>query len=615
MRLKFNRFFLLLFSVAFPGFAACAQHWETVKQGDAYIWGEGWGSTLAEADSRAVADLISKISMHVSGTSEQSEHERLSSDGVDSNGSFISTISTYSSATLTNTQKVILENEPDAHVGRWMKRSELAKVFESRKNKIRDYISSAVKAESRGKADVALKDYYWALALTRTLQNSSDFMYDDGEGERWLVVNEIPRRINAIFADLKACPGIRKGDELEMHFTYKGKPVPSLDFTYFDGRDWSNLSSAKDGIGVLEFPPDTEQQSCRIKFEYEYRGESHIDPEVESVLKASPSVPMRSAYVNVDLKTGDKSFSPVLGSDHLKNSFSSVSPEIYSLPETVSKDSRSRSVIEKFARSISTRTYDMPEEMFAPGVKDVYDRLVQYGRARLAGTPEYKFYKQGENVIIRGLQLAFSFKTGIRRNFVEDVVVTLQPDGLISNISFGLGKTAEADILGKGVWSQEARFAIMNFLENYQTAYALKRLDYISSVFDDDAVIITGSVVKSPMRRTSNGDVSGISFGGDIVKYNRHTKDSYLKHLARSFASKEYINLRFADNEVRKLGKGGELYAIQISQEYYSSNYGDKGYLFLMVDINEPENPLIKVRTWQPEKDPQFGIYGPEHFK
>ncbi len=109
--------------------------------------------------------------------------------------------------------------------------------------------------------------------------------------------------------------------------------------------------------------------------------------------------------------------------------------------------------------------------------------------------------------------------------------------------------------------------------------------------------------------------MQGMVFANDIIKYNRHTKDTYLKHLKNSFASKEFINIRFASNEVRKLGKGGELYAIQISQEYYSSNYGDKGYLFLMVDINDPEKPIIKVRTWQPEKDPNFGIYGPEHFK
>lgn len=240
--------------------------------------------------------------------------------------------------------------------------------------------------------------------------------------------------------------------------------------------------------------------------------------------------------------------------------------------------------------------------------------MIKYGRAKIAGTPDIKFYNSNNSITARGIQMSFSFNSGVRKSFVEDLVFTFNADGKIDNISFGLGKTAEDDILGKGVWSENARFAIMNFLENYQTAYALKRLDYIETIFDDDAVIITGKVVHVPARQIG-GDMQGMQFAHDIIKYNRHTKDSYLKHLKNSFASKEFINLRFAYNDVRKLGKGGELYAIQISQEYYSSNYGDKGYLFLMVDINDPENPIIKVRTWQPEKDPDFGIYGPEDFK
>lgn len=67
--------------------------------------------------------------------------------------------------------------------------------------------------------------------------------------------------------------------------------------------------------------------------------------------------------------------------------------------------------------------------------------------------------------------------------------------------------------------------------------------------------------------------------------------------------------------DVVKLAKGGELYSIQIEQDYYSTTYGDHGYLFLMVDLNDAEHPLIKVRTWQPEKDPNFGLYGPGDFK
>ena len=33
--------------------AAFAQNWEGVKADSSYIWGEGWGSTIEEADQQA----------------------------------------------------------------------------------------------------------------------------------------------------------------------------------------------------------------------------------------------------------------------------------------------------------------------------------------------------------------------------------------------------------------------------------------------------------------------------------------------------------------------------------------------------------------------------------
>ena len=48
---------------------------------------------------------------------------------------------------------------------------------------------------------------------------------------------------------------------------------------------------------------------------------------------------------------------------------------------------------------------------------------------------------------------------------------------------------------------------------------------------------------------------------------------------------------------------------------YFSTNYADKGYLFLMVDLRNPKEPIIHVRTWQPEKDPNGKVFGIEDFK
>jgi hypothetical protein len=245
----------------------------------------------------------------------------------------------------------------------------------------------------------------------------------------------------------------------------------------------------------------------------------------------------------------------------------------------------------------------------------MFTKLVQYGRAKVLDSDNIRMLDSDGSVVVRGLRMSFSFDKGVRRSFVEDVVLAFNPEQKIDNIAFGLGKTAEDDILYKGVWEEQSRMAIMNFLENYKTAYALKRLDYISSVFDDDAVIITGTVVRRANKTVSMENQSQISQEGNlIIKKNRQTKDEYLRNLKRCFERNEFVNIRFSNNDVIKLGTGGESYAIQIAQDYYSTTYGDKGYLMLMVDINDPEHPLIKLRTWQPEKDPQFGLYEPGDF-
>ncbi|MCH5224102.1 MAG: LPP20 family lipoprotein [Muribaculaceae bacterium] len=611
---------ILILLTAVPAFS---QDWEAIKNNPQYLYGEGWGVTLAEADKQALNDLISKITVQVQGTTTTTENETNSNGNIDSQTGFSSVVKTYSQGTLNNTEKVILQNEPDAHVGRYIRRSEIAKIFESRKNKIKDYVQSAEKAEKSGKIDVALKDYYWALVLLQSLQYPNELKYETEEGDNVVLANWIPHQMNDIFGNLKVGATNRDGDDVELLITYKGIPVNAVDYTYFDGRDWGNIYSAKDGVGLIELAPGNQTTNYQVKFEYEYRGESHIDKDVEAVIEAINPIPMRNAYQNFKGTTAQRpaqqtsvAQNNVMSEKRETNviaTFTQVPEQIYKKPEEFKPDENTFHIIERIIDSVVSKKYDNVKQYFTPYAYDIYERLLKYGNAKVVGDREVTFYKNNGVIYARGLHLAFSFKTGTRKSFVEDIVFTFNDEGLIDNLSFGLGKTAEDDILGKGVWNENARFAIINFLENYQTAYALKRLDYIETIFDDDAVIITGSVVHKKGKRHS-GDVKGIEFDNDIIKYNRFTKDSYLQHLKKGFATKEFINIRFNDNEIRKLGKGGEVYAIQINQEYYSPHYGDKGYLFLMVDMNDPENPIIKVRTWQPEKDPNFGVYGPEDF-
>ncbi len=605
MKKIFTLLFAFLVSVSLM-----AQSWESIKNNQAYISAEGFGNSIDEADKDALAGLMSQISLHISNETKNSDSVTNRNGEIEDVSQFTSTLKTYGEATLTNTVRVILSNEPDAHVGRWIKRSEVQKIFASRIAKVKDLVSQALAAEGKGKADDALRFYYWSLTLLKSVQHPNTVAYTDEKGKEHMLMTWIPVRMSEVFDDLEAKVVKRNGDDLDLFITYKGKPVNSVDYTFFDGKGWSNIYSAKDGRGVLELSPGTQSESIRLKYEFEYRGQAQIDPELESVLNVVKSTPMRDAYADVSTKVAGAEPTAMTAA----TSFSTTAAAVKAAPKSVAEAEPYMKIINKVTTAIRNKDYVSVEPLFSAEGWDIYKRLVGYGKARLVGNPQLTFYNYADNVVARGVQMAFSFARGVRKSFVEDVVFTFDRNMKIVNVTFGLGNTAADDILHKGVWPEQARVALMSFLENYKTAYGLERLDYINSLFDDNAVIIVGNVLKT-LTVADGGDGGMASLKNNtIIKKNRYTKNQYINNLKRCFAANEYINVRFANNDVVKMSAGGELYAIQIAQDYYSTNYGDKGYLFLMVDINAPDKPIIKVRTWQPEKDPNFGLYGPGDF-
>ena len=583
----------------------CAISWDEIKQSPLYLYGEGWGASDAEADKHALADLISKISVNVSSTFTVTEDELQQNGQTNSESYARSKVETYSQATLTNTGKIVIAHEPDAHIGRYILRSEIAKIFKSRENRIKEMIGLAKQGERLGKIDDALRYYYWAFCLLKTLQRPNETTYTDESGTH-ILINWIPNQMNAVFDNISIRPIKTENNVMEIAVEYKKRPVDSFDYTYFDGQNWSNIYSARDGRGVIELSPGAITDNIRIKCEYEYRNEAHIDNEIENVFNIVKEQAFRKSYITVSgaavnaTQPEQNAAVPAIETSETNSIASAIDETPYRL------------IMDNVLNAIASKNYNAAEQYFTPNGADMFRKLINYGKARILDSANLQFSEIDGKTVCRNAAMSFSFRNGMRKSFVEDVVFTFNSDKKIDYIAFGLGDRAQNDILNKGEWSLTARNAIMNFLENYKTAYALKRLDYIEQVFDDNAVIISGCVIRRPKGRELENSEQFIS--NQYVRYTRVNKDEYIDRLRRSFAGKEFINIRFSNNDVRKMSKGGELYCIQIKQDYYSSNYGDSGYLFLMVDLNRPDAPIIKVRTWQPQPDPDFGLIGPEFF-
>ena len=596
---------------------------EQMKANAEYICGEGWGDTYNSADQAALADLISKISLNISNSFEIKEEEFNTNSSFDSKTAITSVMNSYAQATLTNTFNLVISNTPQTHVLRYIRKSEVNKIFDERKEKVFDYVRSAMRAEEKAKIDDALRNYYWAFAMVRSLQypNSVKMTID---GVQRLLVTWIPQQIEEIMSNLSTKIASKDGNEINLFIKYKGEPVTSLDYTYFDGQTWSNLYSAKDGMGIVELRPGVEINSLQLKYEYEYADQCQIDKELESVMQLFKGTSFKNASVyinNLDKKSA-------VSSEAQKEFEKSVKTESAANLETLSKVENEKElagIMTRVINAIKAKDYDSVSDCFSEDGLEMYKKLLNYGQARLLGDPQFSFYTMGKRVVCRSIPMAFSFKNN-RRKFVEDVTFTFDENKKIECVAFGLGSQAKTDIFNKGVgaWSDYAKMVIATFLENYKTAFALKRLDYLESVFDDNATIITGHIIKKAPKVAMEGE-SFINSNNKLIKYTRQTKSEYMRKLKMCFQSNQFINIRFADNDVVKMGAGGETYGIQIKQDYYSTNYGDHGYLFLMVDFNDPDNPSIKVRTWQPDRNPNinsnlprsnrdWGIIGPGNF-
>lgn len=594
----------------FIAFAAKGQSSEEIQTSKDYIWGTGNASTLKKADNEALAALISQISTNVSSKFEQLTEGGTNGDQATVNETFKSVINTYSRATLNNTRRIVIQNEPEAVVMRYIKVAEIQRIFDGRKTKILDFAQEATRAEKKAQVADALRYYYWALVLLQSYPDGNFLTLKDEDGKDLLLSTWIPKQMNDIFSNLKVSMESTHLDgdlkTINLRVLYKGQPARNYDYTYFDGRDWSNIFSAKDGTGIVELPVLANARNLQLRTEYMFEGEANIDNELAEVMGTVNPIAMRNCALKLEgeePKPGEEKTEDV----QLANADSAATTNSGMRFLSAMESAAYEDAMKKVESAIRTRNYDGIQSLCTESGYDMFNRLIKYGQAKIVSEPQFKFLECNGEVTCRSLPMSFKFKSN-QRTFVEDVVFTLNKEGKIDCLSFGLNKPAVDDIMNQTSWNDTVRNVLINFLESYKTAYALKRYEYINSIFSDDALIITGSVLKHTVAN------EGQPMSKQAVKYTRQTKSEYMKKLQHIFRSSEFINLRFADNQVRKSGVGGEIYGIQIKQDYFSSSYGDTGYLFLMVDLNNPKEPVIHVRTWQPEKDPNFGLIDLSHF-
>ena len=121
--MKRSAFIIVTF--LFIALAVKGQSIEEIQTSKDYIWGTGNAATLKKADNEALAALISQISTNVSSKFEQLTEGGMKDDQATVDETFKSVINTYSRATLNNTRRIVIQNEPEAVVMRYIKVSSM----------------------------------------------------------------------------------------------------------------------------------------------------------------------------------------------------------------------------------------------------------------------------------------------------------------------------------------------------------------------------------------------------------------------------------------------------------------------------------------------------------
>ena len=185
------------------------------------------------------------------------------------------------------------------------------------------------------------------------------------------------------------------------------------------------------------------------------------------------------------------------------------------------------------------------------------------------------------------------------REFGEDeyqeAVISFDKHGNVESFYLSISMNLYMNVIKSNLELTDLRRRqlILDYVEQFRTAYNQKDIKFLNQVFSDDALIITGKVITT---KHAEG------FTSQKIQYNKQSKEQYIKNLSGVFKRNSYIKVTFDDIEVMRHPVNPNFYGVTLLQGWTSGRYHDDGYLFLLWDFTNENAPQIHVRTWQPDK-------------
>jgi hypothetical protein len=205
-----------------------------------------------------------------------------------------------------------------------------------------------------------------------------------------------------------------------------------------------------------------------------YKGQASLmDNEVEAVMRAVKRPAFPKSIVTLSLgEANNTTNADKTSATHSENLAKqdivrgvSQSELQQTLPQVTSADKLKVSkVIDSIVNAIKTKNYHLVRASFTEEGWEMFEKLVHYGNATVLDYSGCEYTQMGSSIIARSIPMMFSFKRGVRKSFVENIVFTINENNKIECVAFGLDAAAMEDILlSKKPYAERSRRTIINF--------------------------------------------------------------------------------------------------------------------------------------------------------
>ncbi|MEI7812494.1 MAG: hypothetical protein WCJ01_08720 [Ignavibacteria bacterium] len=613
-----NKIIVLLFTLSVVAFAQ-QMSVERIKNSGHYYYGTGSAIIEQEATDEALSELTKSIAVRVSSEFNRDVIET----SKDVNETVKSILNTYSLATITNHEKIVTPVNGKIEVFVYLHKSEVVKLFESRKKLVYDIYAKALQYETASNLGYALKSYYFAIILMNSVPGNELML--DGKN----LITEIPFRINEILNKTKFSLRDDKkisDNEREVIFkvSYSGKPVQLIEFTFWDGSGQVQIRGI-DGecvVRLLGSSINFDRLSVDIKYSY-YESRDEIKEVGELwnlVIKPSfnfsKQVSLDKTSIDNEEKKESKDIREVKGAGE-ESKIAKDAPagkkDFYSDKGSYKLNltgNDSCGVIKEIGDG-TLKLLEILKEGSIPEIekyfsydtflKDKISRIVKYNNPAIVGDSIYaEVNKTLTGWELRKIRIVTRYKA-IKKQSSEYIILDFNNEGKLDDITFGVLENVYNTVQDQAKFSGDwiSRQTIMKFVEKYRTSFLCRDLSTIDSLFADEAVIIIGRNIKKTTIKDGYKYFK-IADEQPDASYIKLTKDQYLNNLSKLFKKAEDLFIGYGSMDI--VGKNGtNVYGISMRQNYFTNNYSDEGYLFLLIDFGQTQ-PRIYIRSWQPKE-------------